>query len=105
MNRELIIKQCIKAKACRGEFCKLVASKHHEGFNHILSNNIGWVINHNIDVDFKEIISTCNLNGCNWSYLLSEYPKFYKSCNWKSLDEDDWDLLLEKQPQFSKYKI
>ena len=30
------------------------------------------------------------LNGEDWSYLLTEQPKFAKYCEWKKLDGWDW---------------
>ncbi len=43
-----------------------------------------------------------NLNGSDWSELLSEKPQFADKCDFKLLDDDNWQRLLKKQPQFAE---
>ena len=49
----------------------------------------------NIECDWSE------LDGCDWSWLLSTQPKFADKCDWKKLNGWDWCGLLCKHPQFA----
>ena len=43
-------------------------------------------------------------DGKAWADLLSEHPEFADKCDWSKLDDENWDSLLQAQPQLSKYK-
>ncbi len=105
MNRESIIKQCKKEKACRDEFDKLVAAETDERFNQILADNVIWLAQKRIDIDYEKILPLSNLDGAYWSLLLSHRPHLYKYCEWEKLYDYDWTSLLDYQPQFSKYRV
>ena len=35
-----------------------------------------------------------NLNGEQWSQLLSEHPEYANQCDWETLNIDDWFELF-----------
>ena len=44
-----------------------------------------------------------DLNGHNWTLLLSNQPQFAEHCRWTTLDGDNWTALLAAQPQFAEH--
>ena len=103
MNRESIIKQCREAGACKEELARLVNAETDEEFNQILADNIVWIAQKQIKIDFNEVFSLCKFNGNNWCLFIETYPQFHEYCKWEKLDGDNWCWLLVDQPQFAKH--
>ena len=45
-----------------------------------------------------------NSDGRRWCLLLRYQPQFSDKCDWSKLSNDNWEELLEIQPQLEKYR-
>ena len=60
-----------------------------------------------LEKGYSQFIDDCpweELDGFNWTYLLSSQPQLSKFCSyWEKLNEFNWICLLSKQPKFSEF--